>query len=441
MTSDAVAVLCTRLESSRLPRKALLPLGGKPAIWHCLSRLRQLGVPVILACPATQEQIFAPYAAEAGARLFTGYPGSPLHRTAASVRELAPEARYIIRATHDDPLIDPEIASEVLSNCVFKGLGYGVCKGLVDGGGIEVIAKENLDWAAQRYKDDGEFISYYVKGPEAPNQNRHDLVAPDELNRPYRLTMDYRADYLLLDSVLTEIGSEASLRQVCSFLDRNPELANVNILPTVSFYTCVKNGRRFIGETVRSVMNSTNLLSEYIIIDDGSDDGTGLEVLRWLGRLGSPPELRFVRETENRGLATRSNEAVNMTRGKYVMRVDADDTLVPGAVDAMVQLAEQESADVVYAHYAEVDESGSVVMGRKSNDVRHAGCALMRRSFIAEARFRDGIRLGDSADLWRRVEGRAKVVTYPQVAWHYRKHPESLTARAGGTALPPMGLR
>lgn len=427
---DAVAVLCTRFESSRLPAKALLKLGGKATLSHCLNRLSKIGVPVILACPAIEEQVFMPYAQEAGAMLFTGYPGSPLHRTAAAVKALASEAKYVIRATHDDPLIDPELAKEVLSNSRFRGLGYGVVKGLVEGGGIEVIARENLGWAAERYKEDGEYISYYVRGPEVPNRHRHDLIAPDELSRQYRLTLDYPEDYWLLDSLLTELGPEASLTEACAFLDRNPELAKVNALPAVSFYTCAYNAREFVGETIRSVMNSTNLKAEYVIVDDCSTDGTPLEVLRWMGRLGNPPEIRFVRETENKGLASRSNQAVGLTRGKYVMRVDADDTLVPGAVDAMVALAEKEQADAVYAHFNEVDASGIPINGRKGNSERHAGCALMRRSFIYEARFRDGIRLGDSRELWSRIENRANVVHYPQVAWHYRKHVGSLTARA-----------
>lgn len=442
---NVVAVLCSRLKSSRLPNKVMLPIAGRPALWHCLTRLQKIGIPVILAVPSSELEAYVEfidsYPEFKDIAIYSGEDESPLHRTVEAVKACYPWSDYIIRATHDDPLIDPEAAKSLLAACVASQAGYGTVKGLVEGGGVEVIDRANLEWAAERHQENGEFISYYVKSPEAPNPTRKYIHSPIEVSRPYRFTMDYLEDWWLLDSVMSELGPEADLATVCRYIDRNPELAAVNRLPTVSFYTCAKNAREFVGETIRSVLNSTRLECEYVILDDGSDDGTKLEILKWVGRLGRPPFVKFISHSENKGLATRSNEAVSTARGKYVMRVDADDTLIPGSVDGMVELAEATGADVVYAHYAEVDKEGIPIKPRDTNSARHAGCALMRRSFIYEARFRDGIMLGDSRELWERAEKWAKVEIHPQVSWNYRKWDGSLTAKAVEHKIPPMGLR
>lgn len=441
LDANAVAVLCSRYESRRLPGKSLLPLGGRTALSHCLIRLLKIGVPVILACPERDSDLYADEFAvlqhdienpniygDASLWLHIGQSESPLHRTAAALKSF-PNAEWVIRATHDDPLIDVECAKGLLNAARESSGGYGITRGIVEGAGIEVISRERLDWAAMRYTAPSEYISYFVKGPNGPNPIRFDTIAPENLRRPYRLTLDYQEDYLLLDALLTKLGPDATPEQVCRFLDRNPELAVTNQLPRVSFYTCAHNAERFIGDTIRSVVTSgMDGSSEYIILDDGSTDGTAMEVLRWIGRLNNPPWMKFIRRRENLGLAHSSNEVVSMARGRYVMRVDADDMLVPGAVPEMLQAADASRADVVYSGYQEVEEDGATERGGpRENREHHAGCALMLRSFIDEARFKSGIRLGDSKELWDRIEETAGVVIRPEVGWFYRKHARSLT--------------
>jgi GT2 family glycosyltransferase len=72
---------------------------------------------------------------------------------------------------------------------------------------------------------------------------------------------------------------------------------------------------------------------ETVVVDHGSTDGT-LELVR-----GRFPEVALVEE-ENRGLAFGWNTGVERTAGRYVLLLNADAWLDPGALDALVAFAD-----------------------------------------------------------------------------------------------------
>src|SRR3990167_7695898 len=103
--SNAVVVLCARQHSSRVPEKVFYPLAGVPLLDILLTRLTATGYPVVLAVPPAEGEAFRPYAHGHKVRLFTGHPDSPLHRTRDAAAACVPTADYVVRVTHDDPLI------------------------------------------------------------------------------------------------------------------------------------------------------------------------------------------------------------------------------------------------------------------------------------------------------------------------------------------------
>jgi N-acetylglucosaminyl-diphospho-decaprenol L-rhamnosyltransferase len=90
---------------------------------------------------------------------------------------------------------------------------------------------------------------------------------------------------------------------------------------------------------------------ETIVVDNGSSDGTvGLVRERF-------PEVRVV-EQENRGLAAGWNEGVRCAGGRYVLLLNADAWLEPGAADALVRFADEHpEAAVVGPRLLNVDGS------------------------------------------------------------------------------------
>lgn len=86
----------------------------------------------------------------------------------------------------------------------------------------------------------------------------------------------------------------------------------------------MRNGAATVGAAVRSVQLQTLQDWELIVIDDGSTDRSSSIVSAF-----DDPRIRLIREASSAGLAPRLNQAVAMSRGDFIARMDADDICFP----------------------------------------------------------------------------------------------------------------
>ncbi len=101
--------------------------------------------------------------------------------------------------------------------------------------------------------------------------------------------------------------------------------------PLVSAFMSVYNGGDYLRPAVESVLAQTFPDFEFIIINDGSTDGTRTY-------LDSLPDPRVrVHHQENQGLGTPLNKWLKQCRGTYVMRLDADDICRPNRMQRQVE--------------------------------------------------------------------------------------------------------
>ena len=96
-------------------------------------------------------------------------------------------------------------------------------------------------------------------------------------------------------------------------------------MPKASVVMSVYNGEPFLRQAVASILHQTFTDFEFIVVDDGSTDGTA-EILSSYARADS--RLCVVTQ-ENRGLIKSLNRATGMARGEYIARMDADDISMP----------------------------------------------------------------------------------------------------------------
>ena len=90
--------------------------------------------------------------------------------------------------------------------------------------------------------------------------------------------------------------------------------------PLVSVIMAMRDSAGTIAEAVRSIQLQTLQNWELIVIDDGSSDESASIVSAF-----DDQRIRLVREASGAGLATRLNQAVALTRGTFIARMDADD--------------------------------------------------------------------------------------------------------------------
>lgn len=98
---------------------------------------------------------------------------------------------------------------------------------------------------------------------------------------------------------------------------------NVEIQPLVSVILPVYNGAKTIRRAVESIIMQTYKNFEFIIINDGSKDGTP-EILASL----DDKRIRILHQ-DNQGLVASINRGIKEATGKYIARMDADDVALP----------------------------------------------------------------------------------------------------------------
>ncbi len=199
MSSSVCVVIQARLGSMRFPNKILADLGGKPLIQHVVERARQIrGVDdVIVAVSDTPTKDAIEVLGLAVRVVRPAVPPDDVLGRYAAVACQFPSHDVFVRLTGDNPLIDPEAASDVLEEYFALGGHYhsNLREGYVDGSDVEVFSREEV------LRADREL---------APDDPRREHVTP-AMGQPVISTRD---------PVKTSVDTMEDLERVRAILDK-----------------------------------------------------------------------------------------------------------------------------------------------------------------------------------------------------------------------------
>jgi glycosyltransferase involved in cell wall biosynthesis len=108
--------------------------------------------------------------------------------------------------------------------------------------------------------------------------------------------------------------------------------------PLVSIITAVFNGEKYLAQTIESVLGQTYAPIEYIIIDDGSTDGTIDIIHDYQDRITN-----WISE-QDKGVYDAWNKGVNLSSGQWIAFVGGDDILQPDAVESYISFIQESGA-------------------------------------------------------------------------------------------------
>jgi hypothetical protein len=202
----------------------------------------------------------------------------------------------------------------------------------------------------------------------------------------------------------------------------------------------VYNGEKYLKEAVESIVSQTFRNFEFIIINDGSTDGTPAILAHY-----QEMDTRIrVYHQENQGLIASLNRGCQLARGKYIARMDADDVSLPERLEQQVQFLDTHLDIGILGSWTEVIEKNGV-----SQYIVHVpttpaliewsllfGCCMahpsviMRRDVIERLNFyRSEAIHAEDYDLWSRASLVTHLANIPEALIRYRVWEEGITSR------------
>lgn len=115
----------------------------------------------------------------------------------------------------------------------------------------------------------------------------------------------------------------------------------------VSIITPCYNAAHYIASTIQSIQRQTLTDWEYLLVDDGSTDGSAA-IIR---KMASTDKRIKLIQKENGGSASARKLGLSFAQGEYIQFLDADDTLDEEKLQKQVQLMEEKSLNVSYTDW------------------------------------------------------------------------------------------
>ncbi len=132
--------------------------------------------------------------------------------------------------------------------------------------------------------------------------------------------------------------------------------------PLASIVIPVHNGERYLTESIDSCLNQTYANIEIIIVDDKSTDNT-LNILREYERKDN--RIKILPVEKQNGLGNVINIGIKESKGKYIVRMDADDIMYPTRIEKQVEYLESNEECVAVGGQIDIIDSNSNITGSR----------------------------------------------------------------------------
>lgn len=211
----------------------------------------------------------------------------------------------------------------------------------------------------------------------------------------------------------------------------------MNSSPLVTVYIPCRNYGRFLARCVESVFAQLYMNWELIIVNEASTDDTA-NIAQSLLRQ-RPDAITIIHNKSAAGLQKIANTVLGIAKGKYMVRLDADDWLDESALLIMVaKLEATPDIGLVYGNYFYTDEHGNVLGMERRHKLDdedmvghlppHGACTMFRaRALKAVGGYSEDVDAQDGWELWYKLYHRIGAASLDVPIFYYRQHGCSLS--------------
>lgn len=203
--------------------------------------------------------------------------------------------------------------------------------------------------------------------------------------------------------------------------------------PKITVLMSVYNGEKYLREAIDSILNQTFTDFEFLIVSDGSTDGTA-EILQSY----HDPRIKIINNEKNRGLTKSLNKGLGMAKGEYIARMDADDISLPNRFEEQLKYLERYPETVVLGTSIYVINGAGKLLMKEiapsdpskillNNNAFTHGSVIFKKAVVDELGYYNELfRYSQDYELWLKIAKHYKVSNLTRPLYTRRFHEENI---------------
>ena len=197
----------------------------------------------------------------------------------------------------------------------------------------------------------------------------------------------------------------------------------------------VFNCESFLKSAIDSVLNQSFCDYEFLIINDGSNDNSGDIILSY-----NDSRINYIKNETNLELISTLNKGIDIAKGKYIIRMDADDVSLPERIEKLVKFMDANPEVALCGSWFQTFGKQKQVIKYATNndDIRvrmlhqtqfcHPS-VILRKDVLKQNNYLFNLDFihAEDYELFVRISEKHKVANIPEVLLNYRTHKTSVS--------------
>ncbi len=204
-------------------------------------------------------------------------------------------------------------------------------------------------------------------------------------------------------------------------------------MPKISVVMPVYNTKEeWLREAIESILNQTYSDFEFIIINDGSENGTEDVILSYKDK-----RIKYIKNEENLGIARSRNKANKLAQGEYIAIMDSDDIALPERFEKQVKFLDNNPEVSVLGTWFEFFPEAKIVEHPqnlryldilKGCFVGHPTVMLKKKDFEKyDIKYKKDFICAHDYELWSNAVRYLKFHNLPEILLKYRWHGNNIS--------------